>query len=439
MFILMLLLFLIFDVLTFLIFDSDLTAPPFLFCLSYTFSILCAFVNYTYWGLYNYSFLSFFIFTIGAIEFIIIAFIVKNFVGSPDYIYKKTDYNISSEERKYINLDVPFTICLFIFNIVILFFWIRNVRMIAGGGNFSQMMEAYRLKTQYSLDTDVRMPGYLTQASKVVIASGYIYTFAIIENMLNKTLNKKDTILVILIVGTYIVMSLFDSNRLNLLQLLGAAVIYYLVLDNKINYKKVGSIALRLVLLFAILLFIFYEIRLLIGRSNTGNDTLVEYITKYAGGSIKLFDLFVTDSVKHISPVWGFQTFSSLIKTFRGFIPSIPDAISNQEFRIFNGISLGNVYSAYRGWYEDFGLRGDLILQGIYSLFYSVFYYELKRHGFSMHKFATIIYGYMATSILLHPISDFLFSMFLSIGFCIYLVIFYLLYILVIKKRSMKI
>lgn len=221
--------------------------------------------------------------------------------------------------------------------------------MIAGGGNFSQMMEAYRLKTQYSLDTDVRMPGYLTQASKVVIASGYIYTFAIIENMLNKTLNKKDTILVILIVGTYIVMSLFDSNRLNLLQLLGAAVIYYLVLDNKINYKKVGSIALRLVLLFAILLFIFYEIRLLIGRSNTGNDTLVEYITKYAGGSIKLFDLFVTDSVKHISPVWGFQTFSSLIKTFRGFIPSIPDAISNQEFRIFNGISLGNVYSAYRG------------------------------------------------------------------------------------------
>lgn len=122
MFILMLLLFLIFDVLTFLIFDSDLTAPPFLFCLSYTFSILCAFVNYTYWGLYNYSFLSFFIFTIGAIEFIIIAFIVKNFVGSPDYIYKKTDYNISSEERKYINLDVPFTICLFIFNIVILFF-----------------------------------------------------------------------------------------------------------------------------------------------------------------------------------------------------------------------------------------------------------------------------------------------------------------------------
>lgn len=438
MFILMLLLFCVFDIITFFIFDSDLTSPPFIFCLSYTFSILCAFVNYTYWGLYSFSALSFFIFIIGAIEFIIIAFIVKNVVSNPNYIYKGSDYSVV-KGKKYINLSIPFTICLFIFNVIILFLWIRSVKMIAGGGSFSQMMETYRLKMQYSLDTGPKMPGYLTQASKIVIASGYIYAFATIENIINKTLKKKDAVLSILIIGTYVVMSLFDSNRLNLLQLLGATVIYYLALNNKINYKRIVSIALRLILLFAILLFIFYEIRLLIGRSNTENDTLIEYITKYAGGSIKLFDLFVTDPVRRSSPTWGFQTFSSLIKTLRGFIPSIPDAIANQEFRTFNGIALGNVYSAYRAWYQDFGLKGVLILQGIYSLFYSVFYYELRQHGFSIHKFATIIYGYMATSIFLHPISDFLFSMFLSVGFCIYLVVFYILYILVIKKESIEI
>lgn len=437
MFILMLLLFFSFDIMAFFIFDSDLTTPPLLFCLSYTFSILCAFINYNYWGLYNYSFLSFAIFTIGAIEFIFIAFMVKNMINPPKYILSKTD-QLEMGKRKYINLSISFTIFLFIFNIIIIFLWTKNVRIIAGGGNFSQMLENYRLKSQYSLNTDIKMPGYLTQLSKIVIASGYVYTFAIIENVINKSVKKKDVFLTILIIFTYVVMSLFDSNRLNLLQLLGAAVIYYLVLNNNIDYKKLGTIVLRLVLAFALLLFVFYEIRLLIGRSDSENSTLVEYITKYAGGSIKLFDLFVTDPVKRVSPVWGFQSFGSLIKTLRGFIPSIPDAISNQEFRSFNGISLGNVYSAYRGWYEDFGLKGVIILQGIYSLFYSVFYYKLKEFGFSIHKFATIIYGYMATSIFLHPISDFLFSMFLSVGFCIYLVVFYALYVVVIKKRSIE-
>lgn len=436
MFILMLLLFLAFDIMVFFIFDSDLTSPPLLFCLAYTFSIFCAFINYTYWGMYNYSFMAFSVFTIGAVEFIVIAFIVKSTIKKQKYVIYK-NYNIP-QKRMYINLNIPFTVCLFVFNIIILFLWIKNVRAIAGGGSFSQMMEIYRLKTQYSLDTDLKMPGYLTQFSKVIIASGYIYTFAIIENLINKTIKKKDVILSSLIITSYIVMSLFDSNRLNLLQLLGAAVIYYLVLNDKINYKKLSSIILRLILLFAFLLFIFYEIRLLVGRSDSENATLVEYITKYAGGSIKLFDLYITDPVKRISPVWGFQSFGSLIKTLRGFIPSIPDAISNQEFRSFNGVSLGNVYSAYRGWYEDFGLKGVIILQAIYSLFYSIFYYKLKKNGFSVHKFATIIYGYMATSIFLHPISDFLFSMFLSVGFCIYLVVFYILYRLVIKRGSVE-
>lgn len=435
MFILMLLLFIAFDVIVFFIFDSDLTSPPLTFCLAYTFSIFCAAINYTYWGLYNYSFLSFTIFIVGAIEFIVMAFMVKSIIKDLNCIYIKSDC-IVLDKKQYINLSIPITLCLFIFNIIVLFLWIKNVRMIAGGGTFSQMMETYRLKSEYSLNTDIKMPGYLTQFSKIIIASGYIYTFAIIENVVNKSLKRKDVILATLIIISYIVMSLFDSNRLNLLQLLGAAVIYYLVLNDNINYKRLGSIILRLILVFAVLLFIFYEIRLLVGRSGSENDSLIEYITQYAGGSIKLFDLFITDPVKQFSPVWGFQTFGSLIRTLKSFIPTIPDTISNQEFRLFNGISLGNVYSAYRGWYQDFGLKGVLVLQAIYSLFYSIFYYVLKKKGFSRHKFATIIYGYMATSIFLHPISDFLFSMFLSVGFCIYLVVFYVLYKLVIKRGN---
>ena len=162
-------------------------------------------------------------------------------------------------------------------------------------------------------------------------------------------------------------------------------------------------------------------------------NNFIEYISMYAGGPVKLFDMFIKNPVPN-SGIWGKETFPSLLKTFRSLGYDIPQYISKKEFRFYNGVNLGNVYSAYRNWLSDFGINGVYILQTIFALFYNSYYYLLRKKGYKKHILALIIYGYMAEAIFLHPIDDWLFSMFVSVGFIIYIIVFWLLYIMITKK-----
>lgn len=401
-------------------------APPFLFCSMYFFSITCAFLNKKSWGI-DLSQQTFYIYIVGAVIFILVGIICKLI------LVDSREQNVNNIEIRRMDINVAITLLIIVINLFGLYLWIKNVQLIAGPStSFSNMMESYRGKTSYSFEET--MPGYVQQLSKVILVSAYIYIFVLVNNYVCKNLKKID-ILYAIPVLIYVVLSIFDSNRLNLLQIISTAVVYFGMLWTLKNGSQKGSVKFifRLLITFMVVLVAFYGIRILVGRTISKNVDFLDYITMYAGGPVKLLDMFIRDPIHH-PDLWGKETFISMYNSLRKFDPSIPKYLVHKEFRTYNNIDLGNVYSAYREWYADFGMTGVVVLQSIFALFFNTYYYALKSINFYNRKFLVIIYGYMASVIFLHPIDDKFFTTVVSVGFIITLVVFYIMYNLTIKK-----
>ncbi|GAA2864268.1 O-antigen polymerase [Lactobacillus intestinalis] len=428
MLILLFLIFILLLFITYYLFDKDYMAPPFLFCAVYIISIGSALINYTQWGLQDYSITPFLILLGGALIFIFVGYLIKKLVCNQ--IPDNYDRVLASSR---ININIGISFFLVILNLWILYLTFKSVKAIGGNGSLSQVIEAYRAITSYGTDTSMSIPGYIQQLQKIPTICAYIYPFVLIFNIVKSYVNKKDWLFSIANVLIFVLMSMILSNRLNILGMVGTIIIYYFVLkQSPSNNQNVKSL-FKLLGIFVGLMIFFYSIRLLVGRSNSADSSFMDYITMYVGGPVKLFDMFIKNPI-HDASIWGKETFISMIGTVRDLGGNIPVYLQHKEFRTYNGIQLGNVYSAYRNWLADFGISGVIILQTLFAIFYNYYYYLLQRRNIIKHKLAFIIYGYMAEGIFLHPIDDWLFSIYLSVGMIIYLILFFVLYNLITRK-----
>ena len=413
---------------SFIAFDRDYMAPPFVFCSVYVISIGGAILNYVKWGLKDYSVEAFIILLSGALLFIIIGFLVKK------VLFNRVPINYQEiEESPRINENIIISTILIIMNIVILFLTVKAVKTIGGEGSWGEMMENFRNISSYTMDPIQNIPGYLQQLQKIPVVCAYIYSFILIYNITANKALKKDYILAGINILIYTLMSLMLSNRLNILAIVGTILLFYLVLHQGSSQSNGLKTLFKIFIIFLFLMIIFYLIRLLVGRLNSANKSFMDYITFYISGPIKLFDLFLKDPI-HDSTIWGKETFVSLVGTLRDLGANIPLYLQHKEFRTYNGVELGNVYSAYRNWFADFNLTGTFLLQALFSLFYNLYYYKIQKMDINKHKILFIIYGYMAEGLFLHPIDDWLFSMYFSVGMIIYIILFIVLYLAITKK-----
>lgn len=428
MIILLFILFLILTVISYMTFRGDMMAPPFIFCAMYTVSIGLALTEYSNWSLNEYSSLAFMVYFGGALVFVLIGFFVSRLVN----VFYGSDDLLPSDSLKIINYNKIMLIIIIIVDLIALYLLIRDVKSITGGGSLSQMMDTYRAMTGYS--TDAQLPGYDQQLTKVVTVSAYTCGYILINNSLKDGFNKSLLLLIIPII-IYCVYSIYLSNRLNWLQLIAGLVVYYCLI-RAIKYgTENGSFKLliQIIIVFIAVLIIFYLIRLMVGRRSSSNTGIINYLAMYVGGPVKLFDLFVNNPIK--SEFWGKETFYGLIRNLRSLgLVNIPNYISHKEFRSVNGIGLGNIYSAYRPWIADFGFSGMLLLQVIFSLFFNSIYFVMKKHNYYRNTFGLILYGYIIIPVFMHPIDDQFYRMFFNVGFLIYLVVFYIVYVILTKK-----
>ncbi|OUN46866.1 hypothetical protein B5G22_07140 [Limosilactobacillus reuteri] len=429
MVILLFILFLILTVITYIVFKKDIMAPPFIFCAMYTFSIGLALTEYSNWELSSYSFSAFSIYFGGAIIFVMMAVLsnqsINALYGTSDYIFKENEI-----KNQYVNKF--FLLLIIVVDLVALVLLIKDVKSLTGGGSLSHMMEVYRSLTSYS--SKAQLPGYDQQLTKFVTASAYICGFLLINNFMSKNYNKYILLLALPEI-IYCIYSIYLSNRLNLLQLIAALVVYYCFLKSVKNGNIIGSVKLlfKVLIVFITMLLLFYLIRLMVGRTSSSGTGVIDYLAMYVGGPVKLFDLYMQNPLK--SDFWGKETFYGLIRNLRSFgLVNFPDYISHKEFRSINGIGLGNIYTAYRPWIADFGIGGMLILQSIFGLFFNSLYFLIKKINYYHHIFLLILYGYVITPVFMHPIDDHFYSMFFNLGFVSYLIIFYLIYWILTRK-----
>ena len=179
-----------------------------------------------------------------------------------------------------------------------------------------------------------------------------------------------------------------------------------------------------------VLLYLFYILKNFVGRSS--DKTIVEYLTSYLGGGIPCFDLFIKDPpVK--SNVFGQETFYSLIEGLkrRGII-NAPAVSFHKEFRTSNNVGIGNVYTALRDYYYDFGVLGMFIMHSIFSVFFSYLYEKTKiKMSYIKIIFLSILYNRMV----FYMFNNMFFSSDCSISFCFKAIFIILLFNILMKRE----
>lgn len=420
-------------IIAYVLFDGELTSPSLIYCAMYTFAVGCAYINKSYWKM-NISLKTYLILIFGAVMFIAIDLLFKRVFRRKREVSKPQKIEV---ENSVLNLSI-------IIGVTITLCWIYSVIFFSqkyGGGTIGSILEIYRLKTSYGEERAVS--GLVMQLYKIVCVEGYIYGFIIANNLAvegKKIVREWKYFFPIIL---YLAISFFSSNRLNLLTLAGAMFTYYYLIRCAIQYNNRKSIKfiLKMIVFFLLLLTLFYAIRLAVGRSGSKNTNLIRYISMYAGGSIELFDIFLLNP-RH-SEFWGKETFVSLIGNFRKLgLCSVPEYIAHKEFRkSASGVDVGNVYTAFRRWYADFGIEGVIILQFIFITFYSLYYHRMlsKDYSKTKYRYQFIIYGYMSAAVFMHCIDDQFYETFVCFGFVIYLVIFRIMVYWILEKKRIRI
>ena len=216
-----------------------------------------------------------------------------------------------------------------------------------------------------------------------------------------------------------------------------AIVAYIFTINNYYSNKNgtlLGKNLIKIAIIMLIVLYLFSFTRTLVGR--TSKDNFIDYISRYFGGSIQLFDMYLENPTPK-SNIWGKETFFGINK----FLSQIGVINANYtlhlEFRSSNGVSLGNVYTSFRRMIQDFGVSGLIILNFLFGIIMTC-YYNFIKNSKSIDKISLkyIFYFMILHSVVLTPFSDFFFSTILSIN---YLNIAFYMIIISFVLRKIKI
>lgn len=440
----LLLLFIVMLTFTYFLFKKDIIEPAIIFTAAYVVSIFCCAINVKKWGI-NLDIRTFILLIAGAIEFIAISY------GAHRYFEKNNSIKKENETETF-EVSKKISFAIIIYNIIVLVILITNVFKIAGMfgqyKGFSEALTIYKEHTSYIKDTE--LPDYLTILMKPIIASAYIYIFFWIKNIVCSKKNKLRVAIkywyYLIPTITYIIQRISESNRGSIINfVLTAFTMFIIVWNIKNNWGekvKIKSL-IKLACVGVIGLVLFYYSAAIVGRVNSKG--MIDYITCYCGGSIECLNLYIKEK-KFETEIPGEQTFGRTIRDLNKIgiisLEKINDT-DTKEFRYYNNNMIGNVYTSYRRWIQDFGFIGVLILQAILALIFNVGYNLIKYWNKSdrIRHYMIILYTYFMYTIYMHPIDSLFYLETFTIataGFLIFLTIIYWILTLDLRKKRLS-
>lgn len=314
---------------------------------------------------------SFFIATIFASE------ICRKFsVKRESKIYINENYNVKSgiKSIECSKIFLLFFICLQIITGVLI---LREIDSLTApyrnGDNIASAIGMYQYLDKFTT-LDLRFSSYLVYLFLFVSTSGYIWGYIASFNYI---FFKKINIYILLNFILSCVLSMFTGSRGNALQMFVSVLIIFMILQRIKNKSKKHEIKNMLMLIFAmcILLISFETFAGLMGRDNSLN--LFDYISVYLGAPIKNLDLYISQKAAKTVP-WGGETFLTQINWINGKL-GLPVKAINVEMTYLQGINLGNVYTAFKAYYADFGYSGVISCNFVMGFIIQFYYESIKR------------------------------------------------------------
>lgn len=404
---------------------KDFFEPSTMLLMTFIFSTMCAIYKYPTWR-YEFS---------GRTTLLIVSSLFITLIINVLVVSTSLKYSVKMK-IKYSEKVSPITFLMKIISLIIIlttmFVLVRYILHVAGiVGTIQSIMASFRNNESYSTDIENQMPQWIKILQYIVNAFSYLYVFDLIYFW--KDLNWKKRICDFIIILLCILTGLLSSGRFGMASLLIAICVMYHLIRIKKNgyykqYKLSTVIKITVIIIFAF--FVFYAVRNLVGRDD--DQGILGYIGHYFGGGIPLLDIFMKNN-SFGAVIWGQETFYSLIGNLRRIgLVDVPYYIRHHEFVYRNGNSMGNVYTAFRDYYHDFGLAGTYILHTCFSLFYSVQYQKNKKKGKLLQIiFFSIIYY----SIVFYPFNNTFYASIISVGFLLQLIILFIAYEILLRKK----
>lgn len=400
---------------------KDFFAPSTILMISWIFSTLCAIYKLDVWK-FEIGNLYMFL-TISSLSItVVINALVHN------YFQKKPAIKVEENDTPINNL---FVLLVLFFSLLVCFILYKYINKIGKGSDFGELMTNYRMKTAYGTNTEEQLPGFVRQLLNVLKSVEFILSFNLI--FFWDKLKKKYIIINIVVLLICVFANLLTGGRFSTLSLIIGSFYYFHMATVKKNGKyaqfTLSQILKTLIVILAVL-YGFFFVKGLVGR--VSDDSAIDYIAHYVGGSVPGFNLFL-NSPTPSSQIVGKETFYSLVQNLRKLkIIDVPYYYIHHEFRAINGVGIGNIYTALRDYYYDFGIFGMYMFHILFSVVYSIFYEKIKVEPKTIH---ILLFSLMYYCVLMYPISNYFYSNVISIGFFINVIWVYIMYLFLIKKK----
>lgn len=418
------------------LFKGEVLYPPFIVVIIFTFCTTIGFSRYSDWKTSDYSGYSTFLILLGLVSFIFAGYIA--YTTAPKAIKFKSA-PVIRDRIEISTIVLLIVILLFILNDYMFYIFLRSVAGSLGisGASLSEIINRYYNLKSYNPGM-FSISGFMNILSIITNTFSILCLFALVHNICFKNLKKKDFLLV-LIIFLDIIYSLLNSNRSDLLVLLAESVyLIYFFWNMRTGWSKnINSKIIYLgVRLLAVFIILFLALAVFLGRrSNISDLNIVDYITIYISSAIRNFDLFI-GSFTGTNTIFGRETFFPLNRLLYNFFGIGEYYSITLSFNSISGMNIGNIYTAFRRYYSDFGILGIVVLPGFLGYFFSSMYNKVKaRAKKGQVSYQMILFSYLSTSLFYMPIEDrfFIYDLALS-RIAVYILLYILFKFIVCKK-----
>ena len=392
---------LIFTITNYLIDGYDIFNPSVIFCGMIMISLCMCVIYQPFYGFVLHSQ------TMFVITFGMALFTVFNYMSVLTTKAKKKAYCFSIIKPH--ALCTLLLICIEILTLVATRSYVRYVAGVYGrSGSYSSCLNMYNhisKFTEHFIDGSLRSkPKLMTIGEPISSAVAIIFIIIMINNLFAKA-PKKQMLLNSIPILLDIMICLSRGSRSGAFTIItGILFVYYTFWHYKSGYKKGQLKFLFYVVLFGLgAIGAFTLLRTFIGRAAS---SIRASLFPYIGGPIVNLDIFL-QSKWSLSSVFGSETFIFIIRYIGQKIhKSEWIYTANLPFNSLNGINLGNVYTTFYAWAQDFGYVGIIVLFTFMAMYYMKRYNKIKNQRMYILSVQFITYVYLFNSLIMLMFSN---------------------------------
>lgn len=425
-------------------FQKDLFVPPVMMTFCFLMCSIIVIARYDDWNVSAFSINTCFLLLIGVFSYL---------VGSGASYYFGARFTFKRKIGKSSQLDIrnrvdipcqALFIACFISGIELLLFarYVQHtvVTMKYNHSSLAKMLFSYRWMSMHNLiPTELSMPTYLGFLKYTVEMFSAFAIYVYIHNKSMKCYKSKDALLIILIL-CWPFNALLTSSRGDIITML-AEIIYLIYFfyginngfTSKTSTKMLGKSA-KILIIFIIFFFLFsiYQNRI------RTNNTLWNSITIYFAGGVRAFDVYVKEPLKRNTGLLGndetLRYFSTFFAVHRG---QGQKTLLPLEFRYINGKSIGNIFTAFRRYYSDFGTSGIILFSSVLGFIMTQLYAKSKNSCLRKRNcFSLLFFAWISKSIFYMAIEDYFYVSIISLNGLYKIIVLYILYLIYVEKRK---